>query len=201
MPGYGSSDVEQAYREEITQLQQRAEAAERERDRLAQARMNPDGNLCVDPGVWQQLRQRADAAEARLAGIEAAAKADAADLEKMRDGTKLTRSGVVECLVYWKEECAAATRKLEALREVGTLGERLVDWLKQDEDRQVLLQYEYESTERLAIYLRVSDGDTCETCLNDRCTYGVHAQGATLTEALENLLVEIESPTAPTKEE
>ena len=51
-------------------------------------------------------------ASRRLAEIEAAANADAADLEKMRDGTKLTRSGLVSIITYQQQELAAARAEL-----------------------------------------------------------------------------------------
>lgn len=59
-----------------------------------------------------ELEQRAEAAEAKLARIKAAADADAADLAVMRDGTKLTRHGLVQCIAAWKEDCEEAQAKL-----------------------------------------------------------------------------------------
>jgi chromosome segregation ATPase len=65
------------------------------------------------------VEQAAQLAEAtakleRLAEIDRHAQADAADLEKMRDGTKLTRSGLVQIISYQQQELAEATAKLAA---------------------------------------------------------------------------------------
>jgi hypothetical protein len=58
---------------------------------------------------------------AKLSRIEATSKADAEDLKKMRDGTKLTREGLVQVIAYLQEDVAELTRKLEeANRDLNT---------------------------------------------------------------------------------
>jgi hypothetical protein len=49
----------------------------------------------------------------RLAEIDRLAKADADDLAKMRDGTKLTRYGLVEIIAYQQQEIAEARAECE----------------------------------------------------------------------------------------
>ena len=53
--------------------------------------------------------------QARLKRIEDAANADAADLEEPRDGTKLTRHGLVQLIAHLQEELAAARALLKEL--------------------------------------------------------------------------------------
>lgn len=67
----------------------------------------------------RDLRTRAESAEAALAEanaklkrIEDGANADAADLETPRDGTKLTRHGLVQLIVYLQEEVASLRAEL-----------------------------------------------------------------------------------------
>lgn len=55
------------------------------------------------------------AAEKRMEEIKAAADADEADMEKMRDGAKLTRYGVVEALAYQRQETQAAEKRVKEL--------------------------------------------------------------------------------------
>jgi len=62
------------------------------------------------------------AATERLAEIDRLAKADADDLAKMRDGTKLTRYGLVEIIAYQQQEIADLARELaEARAEIEQL--------------------------------------------------------------------------------
>jgi hypothetical protein len=58
------------------------------------------------------LREQLEQAQKRLSEICAGAKADAADLEKMRDGTKLTRSGIVEIIVYQQQDIRELRQQL-----------------------------------------------------------------------------------------
>ena len=59
-------------------------------------------------------------AEVKLARIKAAADADETDLKTMRDGTKLTRHGLVQTLAYWREEVDAAEAKCRELEVILT---------------------------------------------------------------------------------
>ena len=78
-------------------------------------------------------------ASRRLAEIEAAANADAADLEKMRDGTNLTRSGLVSIIAYQQQELAAARADADARVQAAMQAQReacarVVDnWNKNDD--------------------------------------------------------------------
>jgi len=66
------------------------------------------------------------AAAERLAEIDRIAKADADDLAKMRDGTKLTRNGLVEIIAYQQQEIADLARELaEARAEAAELKQLL----------------------------------------------------------------------------
>lgn len=56
----------------------------------------------------EQLKQDLAIAQAKLQLIEDAARADHADLQKMRDGTKLTREGLVMTIKYLREDIADA---------------------------------------------------------------------------------------------
>jgi hypothetical protein len=56
------------------------------------------------------------AKDQQLARIKAAADADEVDLNTMRDGSKLTRHGLVQSLEYWREEVAAKDAEIERLR-------------------------------------------------------------------------------------
>lgn len=55
-------------------------------------------------GDVEELLAHIDHLTARLAEIQAGAEADAVDLETMRDGTKLTRAGLVMCIVYAQQD-------------------------------------------------------------------------------------------------
>ncbi len=59
------------------------------------------------------------AAKNRLAEIDAGVKADAEDLAKMRDGTKLTRAGVVEIIVYQQQDIATLAARLAEVEGAG----------------------------------------------------------------------------------
>jgi hypothetical protein len=61
-------------------------------------------------------REEVERLRARLAEIEAGANADAEDLAKLRDGTKLTRAGVVQVLVWQQQELAEAKATNAALQ-------------------------------------------------------------------------------------
>lgn len=63
-------------------------------------------------------KQRAEQAEQRLASIDASAKADADDLAKMRDGSKLTRAGLVEVIKYQQDDLKQAEQDRDRLRAV-----------------------------------------------------------------------------------
>lgn len=54
--------------------------------------------------TYSDLAARLAAAEARLALIDAHAKSDEADLAKMRDGTKLSRFGLVQIIAYQQQD-------------------------------------------------------------------------------------------------
>lgn len=65
--------------------------------------------------VIHSLRDAADEIDRlteRLAEIDAGAQADEDDLNKMRDGTKLTRAGVVRIIVYQQQEIRELKRQL-----------------------------------------------------------------------------------------
>jgi hypothetical protein len=76
---------------------------------------------------WQRcLRQSTRIAELeaelvavndRLREIDEATKADADDLEKMRDGTKLTRTGLVSIIVYQRQDIDELKERLREARE------------------------------------------------------------------------------------
>lgn len=51
----------------------------------------------------------------KLARIEAATQADADDLEQMRDGSKLTRSGIVSLLAFQQEDIAELKENVRSL--------------------------------------------------------------------------------------
>lgn len=55
----------------------------------------------------------------RLARIDEGVKVDADDLAKMRDGTKLTRAGLVEIIVYQNEEIESLRGRLNKIDEIG----------------------------------------------------------------------------------
>jgi chromosome segregation ATPase len=83
---------------------------------------NCNGRKVVDAttslGKWI-AEQAAEIAElrvkaTRLDEIERAAQADADDLEKMRDGTKLNRWGLVQIIAYQQEDIAELRAKLAA---------------------------------------------------------------------------------------
>jgi hypothetical protein len=61
----------------------------------------------------------AAALEARLAAIDAASKADAEDLAKMRDGTKLTRSGLVEIIKHQQQDIEKLQSRIVELEGSG----------------------------------------------------------------------------------
>lgn len=58
-----------------------------------------------------RLTSELAAANERLSRIAAVAEADAADMKQIRDGTKLTRHGLVETIAYWHE--TATERRAE----------------------------------------------------------------------------------------
>lgn len=61
-------------------------------------------------------------AQEKLASIQRSVDADEADMAKMRDGTKLTRSGLVEVIAYLKEQLAEAReRRSETIAMVAQL--------------------------------------------------------------------------------
>lgn len=62
-----------------------------------------------------QLRAENERLRGRLSEIESAAKADEDDLAKMRDGTKLTRAGLVHVIAYWKEKSGSLTARVAEL--------------------------------------------------------------------------------------
>lgn len=64
------------------------------------------------PAIAQELLE----ARQRLTEIDAASKADADDIEKMRDGTKLTRSGLVTIIKCQQQDIAERDDDLLALR-------------------------------------------------------------------------------------
>ncbi len=63
------------------------------------------------------LRTRCEQAEQQLATIKEASEADAADLAQMRDGTKLTRAGVVEVIRYQQMDIADLKENLADARD------------------------------------------------------------------------------------
>jgi hypothetical protein len=63
------------------------------------------------------LTARVAELEGRLADIDAAANADAADLAEMRDGTKLTRAGLVQVIQYQQQDIKELEGERERLRE------------------------------------------------------------------------------------
>lgn len=63
------------------------------------------------------LLRRVDELEERLARIAAVAEADAQDMKQIRDGTKLTRHGLVETIAYWHEEATRLRADLTATEE------------------------------------------------------------------------------------
>jgi len=67
------------------------------------------------------------AAAERLAEIDRLAKADADDLAKMRDGTKLTRYGLVEIIAYQQQEIADLKAQAAALADQTPLTQDIVN--------------------------------------------------------------------------
>jgi hypothetical protein len=63
------------------------------------------------------LTARVAELEGRLADIDAAANADAADLAEMRDGTKLTRAGLVQVIQYQQQDIKEIKGERERMRE------------------------------------------------------------------------------------
>jgi hypothetical protein len=59
----------------------------------------------------ERLRPENERLKARLDEIDAGAQADADDLKKMRDGTKLTRAGLVQLIVYQQQDIATLRRE------------------------------------------------------------------------------------------
>lgn len=57
-------------------------------------------------------RDRLEVENERLRLIDDAIKADAADLKKMRDGTKMSRAGLISMIVYLQEELKSALDRL-----------------------------------------------------------------------------------------
>ena len=71
-----------------------------------------------------KLRAELDAKTSRLKEIESAVQADDKDLNQMRDGTKLTRSGLVETIMFQKQDLKVAIRERDsALADVTRLRE------------------------------------------------------------------------------
>lgn len=64
----------------------------------------------------EPLRARLAAAEEKLSRIEQAANADAEDLAKMRDGTKMTRAGLVRVIAYQQEHIAEVEQERDEAR-------------------------------------------------------------------------------------
>lgn len=73
--------------------------------------------LSAQTKLTERAVEERGAALARLAEIDAAAKADAADLAVMRDGTKLSRAGLVSAIVYLQQDLKAAERLLQQYGE------------------------------------------------------------------------------------
>jgi hypothetical protein len=76
-------------------------------------------SLNAVPGLIQEiaaLTARVAELEGRLADIDAAANADAADLAEMRDGTKLTRAGLVQVIQYQQQDIKELEGERERLR-------------------------------------------------------------------------------------
>lgn len=113
-----------------TRLRERAQKAEadlaeaqRERDEHLAARIEADSHATTAVLAQVDLTKllattqaQLDEAQARLSAIGAASKADADDLAKMRDGTKMTRAGLVEIIVYQQQDAEKAEADLAALR-------------------------------------------------------------------------------------
>lgn len=92
-------------------------------------------NLCLEKH-FAELKTARQAAESKLARIEAGVKADADDLAEMRDGTKLTRAGLVACIVYANEDAEehkAARQAAEAERDrLRLIGSKLYGYVSAD---------------------------------------------------------------------
>ncbi len=65
-----------------------------------------DASIVSAVPIIERLEAERDAAKEKLSAIEAAAKAVADDLAKMRDGSKLTRSGLVSVIAEMKRRDA-----------------------------------------------------------------------------------------------
>lgn len=70
------------------------------------------GELLTVGDDYREACNEIERHRAKLARIESAAHADSNDLEQMRDGTKLTRAGIVEALVFLREELSEAREQL-----------------------------------------------------------------------------------------
>jgi BMFP domain-containing protein YqiC len=91
------------------------------RDRAIEDAVEAAAEFFGHPAALAGEREEAERLRTRLAEIEAGANADAEDLAKMRDGTKLTRAGVVQVLVWQQQEIRERDAKIKDL-EIECLG-------------------------------------------------------------------------------
>lgn len=88
------------------------------------------GGACINDAL-REAADEIDRLTARLAEIDAGAQADEDDLNRMRDGTKLTRAGVVRIIVYQQQDI----RELKADRDRLTARvaelEAVLKWIRQ----------------------------------------------------------------------
>lgn len=113
------------------------------------------------------LKAEKQAAEEKLARLKAAADADEADLNEMRDGTKLTRHGIIQIIAYQREDIADLKEKLaQVTRERANLSMALkaanveVDaYLGVCEERDSLRDRCRELTDALAGVVNLTQGE------------------------------------------
>lgn len=70
-------------------------------------------NCHIAADLLEEATAKMQRMKATLDRIRKAAEADQNDLAEMRDGTKLTRAGVVQCLEYWKDRAETAEKRLQ----------------------------------------------------------------------------------------